>query len=288
MLRPKSFRRWNTQTRYSSIDAFLTPQQPVVHSISHRGVEFDLLTHDRGANTTLVVFHAALTKRALTLPQLQGGKLAEDTNCNLIAVSDPTLVGNELDLGWYLGNSKTGKLPPILAPIVQSAIDRLGGNRTIFVGPSGGGYAAILYGQYFPNSIVLAINPRLDLGAKPISDWGRYLDEAHDAHTNVRRIRIRKEYAVVRLREAYKETGLPFDLCLYQNLRDRMYVRHQTNPFIKALKDDSRLHVRMDEDGAGHRPIPGGKLREIITALTSSENQSEAIQIAGFSNPPLS
>lgn len=287
MQRPRNIKRWDTQTRYSSIEAFLTPQQPVVHTITHRGVDFDILTHDRGASTTLVVFHAALSKRALTLPQLQGGKLAEDTNCNLVAVSDPTLSDNDLDLGWYLGSRKTGQLPPILAPLIQAALDRLGSARTIFVGPSGGGYAAILYGQYFPDCIVLAINPRLDLGAKPISEWGRYLDEAHDAHTNVRRIRIRKDYAVVRLREKYSETGLPFDLCLYQNLRDKMYVRHQTRPFVNALKDDGRLYLRMDEDGAGHSPIPGAKLRQIINSLAASDDQSEGIRNAGFSNQPI-
>ncbi|MGP5379816.1 hypothetical protein [Corynebacterium casei] len=285
MQRQRSFKRWKIQTQYSSLDAFVNPEQPVVHTVTHRGIDFDLLTHDRGSDTTLVVFHAALTPRALTLPQLQGGKLAEDTGCNLVAVSDPTITDTELDLGWYLGNSKTGKLPPVLAPLIQSALDRLGGSRTIFIGPSGGGYAAILYGQFFPNSIVLAINPRLDLGARPASDWGRYLDQAHDAHTNVKRIRIRREYAVVRLREKYAEMGLPFDLCLYQNSRDRTYVRHQTRPFVAALKNDNRLFLRMDEDGNGHRPIPGGKLREIVSSLSLDIPQSLAIQKAGFSRP---
>jgi len=287
MQRPINYDRWSTQTLHSSVDAFLSPQQPMVHSISHGGTKIDVLTYDRGAYATLVVFHAALTKRAVSLPQLQGGKLAADTNCNLVAISDPTLLGNNLDLGWYLGNNKTGPLPPVLAPIIQQALDQIGAPRTILMGPSGGGYAAILYGQYFPDSIVLAINPRLDLGAKPASDWGRYLSEAHNANTNVQRIRVRKQYAVVRLREKYMNLGLPFDLCLYQNKQDRAYFRNQTRPFVAALQGDERLHLRTGEDGIGHRPIPGEKLRGIITALSARVSQPEAINQADFSHPTI-
>lgn len=127
MLRTRSYKRWGTRTEYSSVEEFIQPKQPVVHSIKHRGVPIDILTHDRSSNTTLVVFHASLSRRAKTLPQLQGRKLAADTGCNLISVSDPTLVDTELDLGWYLGNRRTGPLPPVLAPIIQTAIARLGG-----------------------------------------------------------------------------------------------------------------------------------------------------------------
>ena len=285
MLRPKDYSRWKTRVHYDSIDEFLNPTQPVVHTVSHRGVDIDFLVHDRGADTTLVVFHASLSIRAKTLPQLQGAGLARDTGCNLIAVSDPTLTEKDLELGWYLGNKETGPLPPVLAPLILAAIKRLNSSRTILIGPSGGGYAAILYGQYFPDSIVLAINPRLDLGAKPSAGWKQYVDEAHQAHTNPSRVRVRKNYAVERLRELFADIGLPFDLCLYQNSQDRSYVQNQTQPFLKRLGNDERLFVRMEDDGSGHRPIPSAKLREIIKSLSTDSDQQTAIRLAGFNHP---
>lgn len=111
------------------------------------------------------------------------------------------------------------------------------------------------------------------------------MDEAHGAHTHFSRTKARENFAVVKLRNLYAEGGLPFDLCLYQNSQDKLYVRHQTNPFLAALKDDARLHLRMGDDGPGHRPIPGDTLRQIVGSLSTDSDQREAIRAAGFLHP---
>lgn len=284
MLRPRSLNRWNVCTEYESAEAFLGTGtgHPHVHSIKHNGTYLDLLVHDRGASTTLVSFHAALTKRALTLPSLQGAGLAADTDCNLIAVSDPTLSAGDIDLSWFLGDKRTGPLPPIYSPLIQHALNQLGSSRTILFGASGGGYAAALYGEHFPDSIVLAVNPRLDLGARPSAEFGQYLDVAHQVHTNHKRVQARKEFATVRLRQKYGETGLPFDLCIYQNENDLIFMDHQVRPFVSKLSGDPRLFTRLGKDGRGHRPIPGEKLREIVRAMSADSDQRSAIESAGF------
>lgn len=286
MLRPRSLKRWKIRTEFESIDGFLNPgTQPHVYSIKHNGTHLDLLIQDRQADTTLVVFHAALTKRAHTLPSLQGSKLAEDTNSNLIAVSDPSLHDRDLDLAWFLGDKRTGPLPAVYSQVIEEALNRLGSKRTILFGASGGGYAATLYGEHFPNSIVLIANPRLNLGTRPVAEFGKYITEAHQVSSNYRRIRARQEFATVRLYEKYSESGLPFDLCLYQNQNDPIFMQYQTMPFVEKLMSSRRLFVRFDADGQGHRPIPGEKLRSIVRTLSQNPNQEQSILAAGFSRP---
>lgn len=282
MIRPRNLDRWAIRTEYDSLDDFMADSVPQVHSINHNGAHIDLLVQDRGAPTTLVSFHASLSKRVETLPSLQGTGIAADTGCNLISLSDPALEMGDLNLGWFLGDKRTGSLPPILAEVVHHVIEKLGSTRTILFGASGGGYAAVLYGEYFPGEIVLAVNPRLDLGASPSENLTRYLNVAHEATTNLQRIRARNRFAVVRLREKYGATGLPFDLCLYQNVSDRTFMRSQARPFIKKLHRDPNLHVRFEDDGQGHVYIPGDRLRGIVRELSNSTPQKEAISKAGF------
>lgn len=180
MERPRSLARWKKQYSYEGVSQFLGSQiESGVHSIDFRGTHLDLLVTCADSSTTLVSFHAALSPRAKTLPSLQGSSVAKDVGVNLIAVSDPALAKGDIDLGWFAGDSGTGPLRGTLAPLIRHAAEQLGTKRLILFGPSGGGYAAVAFGNEFPGSVVLAVNPRLDLGARPKSQVEKYLEVAH-------------------------------------------------------------------------------------------------------------
>lgn len=282
MIRVRDLSRWPVQHQHVSPDAFL--QSPVgngVHSI-HIGTEWlDMLVQDQGSPVTLVSFHAALSPRAATVPSLQGQGLATDTGVNLIAIADPTIALGDIDLAWFLGNRKVGRLPPLLSPLIQHAADNLSSRRLILFGASGGGYAAIRFGEFFPDSLVLAVNPRLNLAARPKADIDQYLTVGHGAVGATPRSRVRKEFVVDDLSNLY--TSLPFDLCIFQNLGDAVFLTAHLLPFLSQVAGDPRLFTRVEWTGEGHTPIPAGTIRSIVSALAEVPDQRQAILGAGFS-----
>ena len=114
--------KWDTyeQSVYSSADKFLSSVQTTgVHTVLINDQPLDLLFVNRGASTTLIMFHAALSSAATRIPAFKGMGVAGDTGVNLISLADPTIGMGDIDLAWFLGNEKTGYLPPVLAPLIK-------------------------------------------------------------------------------------------------------------------------------------------------------------------------
>ena len=282
MQRKRSLKFWSDHQTYQNVDEFIS-RVPVsgVHCV-RRGNQFlDLLYLNRHAKTTLIVFHASLSKRASTVPRLEGARLAEDTGCNLIAVADPTVGLGDIDLAWFLGNRGVGKLTDCFTPLIQHCLNHAESERTILYGPSGGGFAAANFGQFFPGSIVLGVNPRLDLFSPPDADISRYLTVAHRVEGLTPRKRIAKEFVAPPIAEMYPN-GLPFDFCIFQNLGDFNFIDKQLLPFIRKKAEDPRLYTRVEFTGFGHVPVPGILLRAIVSCLSADVPQEQAILGAGF------
>lgn len=283
MFRKRDLTKWEPQYSYSSQQDFLSNQlQSGVHSIPVGPQIVDILIEDRGSEVTLINFNGAAPRSAATVPILLGRSLTKDTGINLVAVADPTMAMGDLDLtvSWYLGNSQIGKLPPLLAPLIQHALDSINTKRAILFGASGGGYAAVLYGQHFPDSIILGINPRLDLNARPVAAIDKYLAAAHHA-TDQNLQEKGREFLPGKLSELYKES-LPFDLCIYQNLGDKNFLNHQLVPLATDLADDPRLFTQVEWIRPGHVVIPGPRLRHIVARLAADMPQKDAVINAGF------
>lgn len=283
MLRTRNTEGFKPHTQYETATGFLGSQITTgYHTIKLGTQTLDLLVIDRNASATLVVFHSALPESIKSVPVLQGRSLSRDSGMNLIAIADPSLELGDVDLCWYLGNRGTGKLRPIMSPLIRHALEALETKRTVLFGASGGGYAAVNFGQDFPGSLVLAVNPRLDLTARPPAKVPEYLRVCHNAVSATPQQRIRKEFVVERLTESFSN-GLPFDLLLFQNTGDVVYTSHQARPFLEEHSEDPRLFSRMEHTSSGHTPIPGQTLRAILSALSNAEQpRAEAIAQAGF------
>lgn len=283
MQRVRNTDGFSPHTQYASTNEFLgSAIKTGYHTVKIGTGKLDFLVINRGAPATLVVFHSALSDSVLTTPVLQGRGISAKTGMNLLAVADPSIELGDINLAWYIGNRGTGPLRPILAPLIHHALSHIGSQRTILFGASGGGYAAASFGQEFPGSIVLAVNPRLDLAKRPAPKMVDYLRVCHQAMSSTPQQRIRSEFVTDNVADFYRD-GLPFDLLLFQNTGDLVYTEHQARPFIEALRDDARLYTRMEYTGDGHTPIPSALLREILISLSDPDViQSAAILKSGF------
>ncbi|MDO5747732.1 MAG: hypothetical protein Q4P66_08780 [Actinomycetaceae bacterium] len=195
------------------------PRRSGAHAILVNNNYIDIMIRDRGSLTTAVVFHAALPAKIKTYPFFSGERFTKDTNINLVAVSDPSLSLGDINLAWFLGNRRQGKLRPILSPIIQHALSSLETKQTILFGVSGGGYAAANFAWDFPDSFALLLNPRLDMRRNPPAAISKYLSVCHDAHSATPMRRIRNEFVVERISDLALQ-GLNHDLLIYQNISD--------------------------------------------------------------------
>lgn len=278
--------RWEF-TRYEGPQQFLShPVSAGAHSVEIGNQSLDLLIEDRQSTTTVVVFHSALTERESTVPVLQGHGISSHANVNLVSVADPSIGLGDIDLAWYLGNRSIGELRKHLTPLIRHAVASLGSDRLILFGASGGGYAAANFANDFPGCIALLVNPRLDLGSRPHPDMSTYLTVCHQATSRTPMLRIRRSFVKDKVADKIGPI-LPFDLLLFQNLGDRLYLEEQANPFINRYQGDTRLHVRMENYADGHRPIPGGMLREILTVLAKPGPRQSLFHEAGFTEASL-
>lgn len=284
MKRQRRLSRWPAEITYADREAFLavTPQSGM-HAVPVGDGVVDILVEDRGADTTLLVFNAALSPRTKLLPAFQGGALAQDCGVNLVSVSDPGCARGDVDLAWYLGDEKTGELPPLLGPMLAHAVRATSPRRTIMMGGSGGGYSAVLYGPWMPDAIVFAINPRLDMQASPKAALESYLTACHPDEEPAA---AQRRFVPRRPTDPLDGAPLPFDLCLFQNTGDTRFWNNQFGPFLERSAGDKRVYTRTEYTGEGHTPIPPDTVREIITALARTDlTPAAAIRAAGFRRP---
>lgn len=281
MIRGRDESMWPT-TSYSSVDDFLgSSPRSGAHAIWLGGLYLDLLVEDRGARATLVVFHGAVNERQPTLPVFQGKAVAQAAGLNLITVSDPSLAMGDVDLAWFLGNRWIGPLRPLLVPVIKHVLAAMGSQETILLGGSGGGYAAIRFAHDFPDSLVLALNPRLNLGVRPRAQVDQYLRACHKVTGPTASSRIRREFVPdMAIEGPYEE--LAFYLLIWQNTGDAIYMEHQLSPVLQRAGVSSRIFVRFDSFGRGHRPVPSEEVKRVCTLLGGEGEALQRIERAGF------
>lgn len=281
MIRNRDDSRWEI-TAHASEESFLADVRlDGAHSIAKAGQYLDVYIENRLSPTTLVVFNSALTDKVPTVPVFSGRSLARAAGINLIAVSDPSIGMGDINLTWYLGNRNMGPLRPALSPIIRHALESLRTKRTVLFGASGGGYAVANFAHDFPGCIAIAVNPRLNMGRRPIPDIPNYLKVCHRTVNSTPMKRLRGEYVIEEISSLTME-GLNHHFLLYQNSNDSVFLNNQAMPFIDAVGEDPNLHVCFNADNPGHSPIPGEVIRKILDALAVPGDDIADIRSAGF------
>lgn len=284
-MRRRDISRWSPGIQYADVGEFLRAlDREGLHKIFIGGELLDVFLVNRDAEATLITFQHRISEKS-TYPTLVGNGISAAAEMNLIAVSDPSVIGNaELRLGWYLGNRKTGPLKRNLLPVIKRSVDYLGGGRLVFFGNSGGGYASVDYAQHFAGSIALTVNPRLGFVDEPNLDLVKYINFAHAPQGRTPYNRMRNRYA----RDLWDtvERGAPFYVAMYHNSGDSAYFENNHFRFVNARGQDLAIFERIDFDGDGHVPIPKRKLVDMLNQLKRTDvSVPQAVRLAGFAPP---
>lgn len=123
----------------------------------------DILVLNRGSNDLVGSFHGALNRQLYEIPRFERLNSLLKFGSSLVVVSDPSLhMSDALQLSWFTGWSDYDAHAAI-AQAITSIQERLGTQRLVLSGSSGGGFAALQISALIPESIAVAFNPQTDI-----------------------------------------------------------------------------------------------------------------------------
>ncbi len=244
--------------QYAGLDAFLQASDYPSghHRCTMNGMHYDLLIKRRAGTHTIFMFHGA-NKRERPLPYFIGLGVTGSLDADIIYVSDPSLQQSDtLRIGWYAG----GGHPPVqqtLVPMIRAILDCTG-RPALFFGASGGGFAALYYSWFVPESWCLPINPQSILHNYSARIYQAFLLACHDGRDKGQEI---VSQATFDLRKLY-QGGYKNRILYLQNASDHHVGQHML-PFLNGLPTFENIRVLMGNWGVGHHVAP----KELIVRL---------------------
>ncbi|MEE2528806.1 hypothetical protein V1639_07165 [Pseudarthrobacter sp. J75] len=251
---------------HRSVADFLADE--VTPGINSMGSEppLDILYSPTGGKTTVVMFHAAARPQS-PLPIFAGGNVAADHGVNRIHVSDPGLcAGDGVRIAWFAGTEQL-PLQRVLPDVLKKLIDDAGGERTVFWGPSAGGFAALYYSRFFANSLAMPVNPQTILANFGYANQRSYTKAAFGAESPEQHDEVLTGRICSDLRQHYAgET--PNYVYYVQNLLDS-HVEYHMKPFLESLRPSARVRTHLSDNwGVGHVAPQVTELRTILSSMT--------------------
>lgn len=218
------------------------------------------------------------------LPSFSGYNLLEQIDASYVCVNDPTLYLSEsLNLAWYLG-AKEVPAQSIIVRALQKIIDQEKPKRIIFVGGSGGGFAAMYYASFFPGSLALPWNPQTDIFNFTPESVSAYLKCAWDFDGTTEQARLLlKDTLDTDLFGRFNQPGVLNYLLYLQNSSDYHHIEFHLKPFLANLniRNPKRLitnggafgdsgFIKILDNGRGHIAPPFGYLVTLLRSLTQT------------------
>lgn len=232
---------------YADLGAFLEDKPSEgIHVIGEGTTRLDIQFRSRDADTTVVLFPAAVTSPDVTLPLFIGKYLTAELPVNVISVSDPALLIDGVATGWMLGTPGLD-----LTEVLPQVISHLAGDsHLIFQGSSAGGFAALNFAAKFDGSLAVAINPQTD-----VSNYHAHLVRAYAEHV-WNRPDVTDLPVSTSVLERYRQ-GPDVSVVLLQGLNDDFHIAQHLVPFLDAKAPSVPVGLLVEDWGEGHAaPAP--------------------------------
>lgn len=201
---------------------------------------------DRGANVTLVTFHAALSPNTGEYPIFSGSRFSEELEVNHLAFADPACGSAESLLTFWHMSTKRVDSQSIIPKIIEHSTSGDTSQNLIFFGSSAGGFAALNYSASFPGSLAFVMNPRIDLEGLP----HRFDSYAAVAYPGWKPKAVSRKIST-NMADHYSQQRKNTVVYL-QNSQDPVYFDHHFSPFMKATSGNINIHAKVRDWGEGH------------------------------------
>lgn len=137
-------------------------------------VPLDALIVNRGTSVVVVALHGATDRAKTQLPRFEWLRSMLEYEVSCIFFGDPSLhLSPKLLLAWYTG-WETADVQAEVAAWSKRIADAIGATRVIFMGASGGGFAALQTSALLDGSEALAFNAQTDIARYRVNgeSWG--------------------------------------------------------------------------------------------------------------------
>lgn len=254
---------------YDSIEAFLSSDVSAgLISIHNSGPTIDILNRSSDANTTIVMFHAALVASTTTLPVFAGQHVTEGLDANVVYVADPSLyLDPDLRLAWYAGN-QAQQLQSLLVEVIKHIHASNGGKHLVFFGPSGGGFASLWFSRHFPNSLAIAVNPQTIIGRYFPASVAAFAKACFGTTLRSEIDTVLDSSVTSDLRRPYA-SSYSNTVAYVQNSADLQHVDEHLIPFLNDIQDKKRIHLLMRNWGRGHVVPPKDVISTILSQVVN-------------------
>lgn len=201
------------------------------------------------SQTLRVVFHGAVRAGIDQYPRFDRVTTMLRTNDSFLSIADPTLVLDpEMTLGWYIGSREWDPDETIIS-LIREALLISGSTNLIFVGGSGGGFAALKYSRFFPGSLAFVFSPQTDVARYRGGSFPRLLksgfqDMSEDEVKSIYpgRFDVLEGYGHEVQNKVY----------YYQNLTDPAHITDHYLPFLRQVRIDDAMG---DNSGGNIRAV---------------------------------
>ena len=181
------YARWRSRVnQYTTLDAFLSCSSigDGIHKIHDGLFSFELILEGFNASSSdfcLIVFGGAITSRKETSPPYFSGLgICKNTGIPAISFSDPALnLSKDLNLGWFCGHRGIDKYQRNLSIVIKKIV-QIHALTPVFIGGSGGGFAALVQNLLFSETRhCLVWNPQTSISRYVSNFVSHYLSTAH-------------------------------------------------------------------------------------------------------------
>ncbi|MDK1329072.1 D-glucuronyl C5-epimerase family protein [Arthrobacter sp. zg-Y1143] len=274
---------------FSSIEgSWIDPGHPSRIVITASGLPSDVLDIDslfipNDSDTLIVAFHGALVRNDVELPRFEWLGTLRERPENLLFVADTTLsLSDKLTLGWYIGTAEDD-LTQKIARYIRHVQAVRGIKRTILLGSSGGGYAALALATLLEDSCAVAFSPQTNVFDFTQGHTDNLIKYVFPQYSNADELMKRwpERFSLI---ERYKVSPSPSRFIYFQNLGDIEHNLKHKRPFAESLGvrlpngrtfDQAARFVAVNH-GAGHVRPPTAEVPKLI--VEASEMISRPIK----------
>jgi hypothetical protein len=223
---------------HSSVDAFA--EQAIglaIHLVHSDGLRIPVLGNLFRGEQLNVGFHGSIDRATKRIPVFERRSWLARRPDPFIVIADPSLeLAPELTLAWYTGTDEAD-IVPTLRKIVRAAGQAVGASRTLLIGNSGGGFAALQVGRESADCVSVVFAPQIEVvrfHAQIVRQYlqhcfpGTTIDSALAAHPT-------RLSAATAYRQGHR------NLVRYvQNTGDSHHLRSHYSAFREAVNGDGR------------------------------------------------
>lgn len=191
-----------------------------------------------GTDRLFIMLNGAVDRKKTPLPVFARWNWGRVLGGHVLAVCDPTLyLDEELNIGWFVGRRHWNPLDALLRT-VATVRERLNisGDRSIYYGSSGGGFAALCASSREPGGRALVINPQTEI----VQYYGRFVTriaKVFDPQQTAQQLRTEfplRWSAIAAVQNARAAHRAP-RVFYAQNVTDAWHHKHHFLPFCARL-----------------------------------------------------